>query len=320
MKSSFSVCQDTLRELGEERAANNLDFFTRSTQVKLHSETLRLQLSGASLAHHLADPHLDYAAPRALPIAQGDLGGFHTRIGECDICLEDSWTGYFVSRWICQYDAHDPLVFIHLDDHTDMMSTLLTLADCEKDSVLFDPYNADDWVEAIHRGVIGIGSFVTALFYLEQPVYVLHLNHVKKSRYGYFPVFPRSITHPLLPHERFLSIHKRQRLAEHCLGSYRGGPDPQVLLREIPEGRVVVHIDLDYFINDYNGNIGEQIDIADQCLRNNAISLMDDFFLELHNKDVVVERWIVATSPGFCSARHWRWLIDCINQRISKFM
>ena len=85
---------------------------------------------------------------------------------------------------------------------------------------------------------------------------------------------------------------------------------------DMPRGRVFVHVDLDYFINDFNGNIGQIPVLSDAQLRQRAQQLLDDFVAGLREKNIQVERWIIATSPGFCAAKHWAWLLEKLREVI----
>ncbi len=315
IKSALTLDCDAYRELGEVEVHDQLQAFARSTKIAVDRDRLRLVLSGTDLGHHDADPHLAenaYSLPAS--VTEGEFAGFHARLADYDLCMEDSWTGYFVSRCLAACTSPEPLVMIHLDDHTDMMDTLLVLT---PDGLIdpgacqpFNPARPADWPAAIRSGAVGIGSFVTALYYLPQPVHVLHLNNVANSHQKPSSVVRRPVAHPLLPSARFAGIGKRTRQSGDQLGTYACSEDAIRLLRSLPEGRLVVHIDLDYFINDYNGNLGAEPALSIDALRGRASERMETFFDALGRTGAKVERWIIATSPGFCCARHWNWLID----------
>jgi len=322
IKSALALDHDTYKDLGEAQVRAQLQTFARSTKIDVDQDQLRVVLRGTDLGHHRADPHLtDNVRSLPAPVIDGDYAAFRARLHEYDLCMEDSWTGYFASRCLqSQMLPEEPVVFVHLDDHTDMMPTLLTLTpDGLRDPhtcQIFDPAKPADWESAIRSGAIGIGSFVTALYYLPQTVHVMHLNHVASSHYKRYAVVPRKVTQRLLPHAQFAGIGKQTRESIDQLGTYTGGADAAHLLRSVPQGRLIVHIDLDYFINDYNGNLGTKPAMSVDELRDNASKLMEKFFDELAPTSTMVERWIIATSPGFCSARHWDWLLNALSTYI----
>lgn len=318
--SNLTIDREALAVLGRTQVCEQLQAFARSTSVEVDPEGSRLLLRGTSLTHHDADPHLlNHVHTLAVDAFDDDFAGFHLQLVDYDLCMEDSWTGYFVAKYLTEQATHEPLVFIHLDDHTDMMSTLLIqtnggLSDPSSGRP-FDPIVPADWKSAIGGGAIGIGSFVTALYYLQQPVHVIHLNHAAYDRHDH-RIFSQSITHPLLPQVRFATIQKRAVQSVDELGTYTSGSNVRRLLSMLPQGRVIVHIDLDYFINDYNGNIGTTPAMPIEKLRERASLLLTTFFEEIRTTGTIVERWIIATSPGFCSARHWRWLLDELSKNI----
>ena len=85
---------------------------------------------------------------------------------------------------------------------------------------------------------------------------------------------------------------------------------------DLPEGRVIVHVDLDYLINDFNGNPVTGYSLPNPDLTAVACSKLDSFFDAMSAIAPRVDRWIVATSPGFCSAFHWPWLLAQLEERI----
>jgi len=51
--------------------------------------------------------------------------------------------------------------------------------------------------------------------------------------------------------------------------------------------------------------------------RSCAIERLDHFFSALDRSGVAIACWMIGVSPGFCSARHWRFLIEQIERRIT---
>jgi hypothetical protein len=97
------------------------------------------------------------------------------------------------------------------------------------------------------------------------------------------------------------------------------GSNPDQVLDGTPRGWTMVHIDLDYFINDFNGASRGENYMPDPALRTEAEKKMDRFFESLARLNPAVDRWMIATSPGFCSAIHWEWLLSSIESRILQF-
>jgi len=84
----------------------------------------------------------------------------------------------------------------------------------------------------------------------------------------------------------------------------------------MPAGKLAVHIDLDFFVNDFNGNPGNSPRTLSHSDCNTILKRMDDLFELIDRAGRPVDRWIIATSPGFCAARHWPWLLESLETRI----
>lgn len=318
------VDADLLRREGRERVEEQIRRIVRSTRAELDIGEAVFRLLGPDMSYHRADPELEalLAAFEPGPGVAG-VGSYRATRERFDLCFEDSWSGFFVAAALQDASARDDLVVIHLDDHTDMMSTLLrvdgdTLIDPAR-AAAFHPDRPEDWEACIHSGCIGIGSFLTALYYLDSSVHVLHLNNAAAGTDETQSVLREFCTYPLIPGQEFAGLRIAGQAEGASLGTYLAGPDPAIVLGSPPSGRVVVHIDLDYFINDFNGNIGQRPAAPPAAQRLEAQRKMAAFFAALSASVAQVERWIVATSPGFCSIRHWQWLLDSLEERIGEF-
>lgn len=313
-----------LRRDGRELTEQQIRQIVRSTRTELSEGEGAFRILGPDMSYHLADPRLGELLGRfeaGMSIAR--IGEYRTTRRLFDLCFEDSWTGFFAAAALQNVDQDDDVVVIHLDDHTDMMSTLLQI---DGDALIdpasgaaFCPEIPADWEGSIRSGCIGIGSFVTALFYLDRDVHVRHLNNLKTSTHEPCDVLPEACAYPLIPSRKFAAIRKAKEGSSGRLGTYLGGSDASLVLQSTPSGHIIVHIDLDYFINDFNGNVGSQpsASVADQ--RCEAQRKIEHFFEVLSETVLRVERWIIATSPGFCSVSHWGWLLTSLEEKISEF-
>ena len=70
------------------------------------------------------DPYLQKRLDE-MGMGREDILSYISRSERIDICFEDSWTGYFIAERFEKRRRGDNLTIIHLDDHTDMMATLL---------------------------------------------------------------------------------------------------------------------------------------------------------------------------------------------------
>lgn len=300
------------RELGDGVEAELRTFF-RNTRFELFDDRSRLRLKGPDLYYHRLDPDLPAHLGR-LGIGDGLAGAglYRVETGTCGICLEDCWSGAFIADTLRRTGPDDALVLVHLDDHADMMPTFLArrgggLVDPSTGRT-FDPCDAGDWQSPILSGAIGIGSFVTPLLHAGRTVHIRHLNNSRDddapARIG-----PGGVSHALMPDTDFAAV-AWDVPARRSTGTYFASTDPDTVLSNLPDGRLVVHVDFDYFINDFNGNPGQSPLPRDTARAPEIVAKATAFFSALEAAGRTVERWVIATSPGFCASRHWDGLFD----------
>ena len=53
-------------------------------------------------------------------------------------------------------------------------------------------------------------------------------------------------------------------------------------------------------------------------LQSTAEQKMKVFFDGLQQFDMQIDRWMIATSPGFCSGHHWQFLVENLTTRINQ--
>lgn len=313
-----------LRSRGSKAAERDIRQIVRSVRFELLEQECAIRLVGPDMSYHNADPYLQETLKTfGESMVLGDILSYKLREDLFDLCFEDSWTGYFISDHLDRLHPQEDLVLIHVDDHTDMMPTLLTrcgttLIDPTTNRI-FDPARNEDWEAAIYSGCISIGNFMTPLFYSGHKVHVRHLNNGANDNYLIRNVTRDDCRYEFIPDKKFAALCKSDSLWENSAGTYLAGSSPKKILHAIPRGRVIVHIDLDYFINDFNGNSGGQHQIPCHNSIHAARRKINRFFEALHMPAPSVDRWIVATSPGFCSAYHWDWLLAAIRKGIENF-
>ncbi|PSJ45599.1 hypothetical protein C7H85_09435 [Zobellella endophytica] len=239
-----------------------------------------------------------------------------------DLCFEDCWSGYFITKALSGYTGD--IVLLHLDDHTDMMPTLLAQTDTglmnPVTARIFDPSHPADWISAIKTGCISIGDFITPLFHSGRRIHVRHLNNSSPGHASPVPVSRAFCSYPEIPGYRFATLTKEENSSPGADGSYLAGPDPFTLFEALPAGKVILHIDLDYFINDFNGNVGALPPLSPKELYLRAQGKLASFLKALTPLQPRIELKIVATSPGFCCALHWNGLLQELRHGLGSFL
>jgi len=321
---SLPIGLDTaiLHELGADNARQAMRDIVRSVAFELDAGRSELRLAGPLMTYHGADPWLPAVLAQFDPtLSLDDVATFRQRHDVFDLCFEDSWTACFTAARLAALGRlPDELTLIHLDDHTDMMSTLLSCVDgCLVDPAsgeAFDPLRSDDWQAAIQAGSINIANYLTPLYYLGRPVHIRHLNNAA-ARAKQQPVSRALRDYGLIPGHRFADIAIPAPPGSQAVGTYRAGADPDAVIGKDVRAYTMVHIDLDYFINDFNGASRGANYVPDPSLRIVAAEKLTRFFDALGNSGISVDHWMVATSPGFCCSLHWNWLLAELAQRIA---
>lgn len=318
LRLSAGACKN----LSEAQIRQELLPLIRSNFYSIDIDQLSVFIDGPDTSYHNLDPYLEMGLRYFGLDPETDNAGLFWSSGDAfDICMEDSWCGRFLAAHLQTAPGDAPLNIIHLDDHTDMMSTLMVsgqpLINPLTDRI-FRPTDPADWDDAITSGAIGIGSFLTAFYALNRPVHIMHLRD-GVTAFEKYQVLPSVRTHELLEDASFFDIRLNQEAdLTGRTQTYSSSSQITDLLKGTNSRRCVVHIDLDYFINDFNGNPVESGYRPDASLQSTAEQKMKVFFDGLQQFDMQIDRWMIATSPGFCSGHHWQFLVENLTTRINQ--
>jgi hypothetical protein len=280
-----------------------------------------VRLLGPDMTYHQVDPYLPQRL-KEMGVDRGEILSYISSTERMDICFEDSWTGYFIAERFRKSQSGIDLTIIHLDDHTDMMPTLLCVSGDRltdpTSGAPFDPRCSGNWVSAIHSGAINIGNYMTALYYSGSHVHIRHLNNAPEQSQSCWILRDRR-QYELIPAKQFASIAKLNSSGPDIVGSYCAASSPEEVLNRYRSDWTIIHIDLDYFINDFNGASRGADYRPDPALRTKAEGKLERFFDALAKSGIKADRWMIATSPGFCSAFHWEWLLSEIRRKIDGY-
>lgn len=232
------------------------------------------------------------------------------------VSLYDTWALYGWSEWLAGQDSADTssVVILHVDDHKDLGSPRLFI----EESGLRDPLtgrtveldNSHSVRCAILSGAVGMGSFITPFLRTVPNAQVRHLCQPPKAT--------STRSYQILSHEENdCLLDKDARRPVTCLreeadavgpGTYRVTPHVQEWLSDIGSGPILLHIDMDYFNNRYDGD-------SDWRQRNGKLdpplqqilAKIDELTGALADTEIAprIEQMAVAFSPGFFPAEHW---------------
>lgn len=262
----------------------------------------------------------------------------HRRLG-LQLSLNDSWTIYSWSRWLKEFVTFEAkpetITLLHLDDHDDLMTPRLLVKDeAWFDSIsglILDLWEPETVKSAVKSGAIGIGSFMAPLLHLFSNVHVRHLcsTEYTKERQGPHIVRPVKIFDELLAPGSLRPALELDRI-EAVSNTYEKGVHPYsvtddmgIWLTDLPEGPILIHIDMDYFNNRFNGDsdwvdYGPKYDPPIQ----NVLNRIDQVFESLKSAGVAerVTDLAVALSPGFFPADLWAPSIKRIENHVDRLI
>lgn len=248
------------------------------------------------------------------------------------ISLSDAWTLYAWSLWLAgRPPTSEHITILHIDDHDDLMSPRLSSYERGHiDLITGKPFclRAPETVEdAIRSGAVGIGSWLTPMIEACERIDIRHLSSSCR-RFGIDGCYDIEIVYEqdtlLSPDSLRSSIALSQSsITTRPNGGrkYRATNNISEFLDGIDYGPILLHIDVDYFCNRYNGNsdyldIPARHDVAEPVFRERV----DEVFSQLLRCGVAhkIEDVTVALSPGFFPVEYWPKTIEQIRSWVEK--
>lgn len=304
-------------QLNERHATLRNYFCDKDADAVLTSSGWKLSLNWPTGAGRHVDPKLDVGlAWWGGEIGLGDMALQRRREGRIFRSLYDTWTLHSWSEWVSRAApaALEGLVILHIDDHRDLGEPrLFTDGEQLVDSltqVNFDLSDPNTVRDAIESGAIGMGSFMTPFLLGIPSCEVRHLCQPPKakltSEYKFCPVtVPDTI---LAPQRTRPGVRLHAVPGALGPGTYRITPSVDAWLEALPEGPILLHVDMDYFNNRYDGDSDwlSRTDILDPPIE--AICAKIDEIVEALDRTGALSRIedvAIAFSPGFFPAEFW---------------
>lgn len=233
--------------------------------------------------------------------------------------LNDNWTLYAWSKWWCtliqKKRMPSKIIIFHLDDHDDLMNPKIYINNgnlydllTKKQISIHDP---DSIRSAITSSSIGIGEFILPLLW-EVPldIEIRHLSERKREdKQQSFSVDLSSEPDLLQPQFQRLvgNLNPCQNIKNARL-TYFITSDVNEFLSVNVQGPILLHVDLDYFNNRYDGcsKWQENKRIHDPNKEHVNFSLKN-FLESLKTKNFIphIDNVTVSTSPGFFPSEYW---------------
>lgn len=318
LKPVIVLPSDRLPEARDARHAALRDYFCdKDASAKRTPQGWELTLDWPEDAARHVDPKLaDGLAWWDTGLARSGMALSTRRTGRILRTLYDSWTLHSWSEWLDRSGPQSaPIVILHVDDHRDLGSPRL-FADPNgwRDPLtggLVELANADSVARAIRSGAIGMGSFLTPFLHAFPTSEVRHLCQPPKS------VETLDYRFDLLKQsDELLDLNARRPAIELVPigrgtgpGRYRITPDVDDWLAEVGDGPVLLHIDMDYYNNRYDGDsdwpdrrrkLDPSLDVI--------IGKIDEMINALGRAGLAsrLEDVVIAYSPGFFPGEFWR--------------
>jgi hypothetical protein len=280
-----------------------------------------------------ADFYIDPALDRGLTwwgCTVADIPFAYRTMQGIFVSLSDAWTLLSASRWLAD-QASSPvhLTIIHLDDHDDLMCPRLAAHENRfADLLTGHPVDMRDPTSveaAINSGAIGMGSFLVPLLHTLPFIDIRHLcdtNYARERTDRYWLVRTYEVDKLLDPRSRRPSVRldpivDPPTIPDQTVGTYQVRHDEIALLADLGEGPILLHIDLDFFNNrfdgdsDWLGNSHRHDPTKDQVMR--RVDEILDALTPLRHRIVDVA---IGISPGFFPAELWQVVCGTLVDRL----
>ena len=289
-------------------------------------EGWEIDLNWPSSADYYVDPCVEQGL--AWWQAGTDIAEIHSQVSYSargQLSLNDAWTLYSWSNWLAERrisgKAINEVVILHIDDHTDLMTPRLTmLQDGWRDAIsgdVFDLHVPTSVQSAILNGAVGVGSFMSPFIHTVPRVHLRHLSQSAPDEGAQdFSLIPEPLADTILntsASRPAIGIAREMPLPpdnprRSNAKQYRFTSQLDRWLGELPDAPVLLHVDMDYFNNRYNGD-------SDWTARErrhdpklpDIMLAIDAVFMAINETGVAsrIENVTVALSPGFFPAEFW---------------
>jgi len=270
---------------------------------------------------------LDWYSGRYGKVSAADIPAAVHRSATYQLSLNDSWTLWSWSHWLSgRSPAELDVTILHVDDHDDLMTPRLLVRGDWIDALTGDGVHvrdANSIQQAILSGAIGIGSFMAPFVRTAQRVDVRHLcgTSYAVERPGVYRMEPAEMPDTLL---HLGDVHpgvrwERVDAAVDPDRRYSVTSDLRVWANDLRPGPVLLHIDMDYFNNRYNGCSDWQQRRSYDPPLEEVLAEIERLFKVLRDTGASarIEDVAIALSPGFFPAELWQPSIQAIERQLS---
>lgn len=309
---------DRLPESVAERHALLRDYFCdKDAAATLSREGWKLHLDWSGAPDRHVDPELDQGlAWWGKKIDRRDMALATRRSGRVLRSLYDTWTLHSWSEWLTRQKAgrrHSPII-LHVDDHRDLGPPRLFIGEGGwVDAITGAHCNFQEPASvraAIESGAIGMGSFLTPLLHAVPNAEVRHLCQRPEAAAtsDYLIQCTTQADTLLAPGRERPAVHLEPMARTSGPGTYRVTQSVKDWLGDLGEGPILLHVDMDYFNNRYDGDSDwlHRQGVLDPSLPQ-IFGKVDEMVGALIDAGLMgrLEDIVIAFSPGFFPAEFW---------------
>ncbi|GGB72709.1 hypothetical protein [Blastomonas aquatica] len=290
-------------------------FHDKDATATLVGDYWQIKLEWPDGTRRHVDPMIEAALTDWNSIPLSGMGLARQRSGSVLTALYDTWTLLSWSEWAKRagVTADDRITVLHLDDHRDLGSPRLDMIeDGLVDMITNQPFDVTlphTVLAACESGAIGMGSFMTPFLLAFPNCDVRQLAQPPKvTETRDWAFLPSTYSDDLLRPGHLRPAILLESVIGTGPGRYRATNKLDDWLDGIGPGPVLLHVDMDYFNNRYDGD-GDWPDRHprhDPPLQD-VVSHIDEVVAALKGADVLrrVEDAVIAFSPGFFPAEMW---------------
>jgi hypothetical protein len=291
-------------------------FCDKDAEALRSGNSWELSLSWPGGEERHVDPALEVGLKLWGGLRREEMAMARRRNGRVLRALYDTWTLYSWSKWFARvgHRPGSPLTILHVDDHRDLgCPRLFRRNGGWMDPVTgssFDLFKPETVFSAIESGAVGMGSFLTPILERFPHADVRQLGqHPKVTRTTDFKVeLIETLDQFLEPGALRPQIRLSETADRNGLGRYRITNNVNHWVKDVGTGPILLHIDMDYFNNRYDGDGDwrERTAILDPPL-NEVLDEIRRVTTALHSADLVnrIEDAVIAYSPGFFPSEMW---------------
>lgn len=241
-----------------------------------------------------------------LKLSNNEIYNFYHKSDKHIFSLNDSWMSFGWLEYI-KNNRNKKITVLHIDDHQDLLSPRIYIKNNHWFNAInkkkISRENLHNIKEAIQTGAIGIGSILCVLFNSNPNIEILHLKQNSIDKYRQIKVKPTR--KKFLDSEyNFIDVD----FIDSNSTNYIVSSNISTLLKEIDkESNILLHIDMDYFNNRYNGDSDwKKVSVPDhdesyqKKLIDKIISSLEEVSLSGNIKHTGI-----AISPSFYPCKYW---------------